>query len=156
MPAAALPPAALPSVYPVELNRPFKPQLYTLVSVGRDPGYAAHQEHFGKTDGLNIRLKMLLAAVGRYFARPVMVTSGCRSQDSNREAGGARRSLHLACLAADIKVAGVSKLALMRYVVALPGIGGIGTYCANGIVHIDLGPRRSWFYPCRTKTRRRK
>ena len=26
-----------------------------------------------------------------------------------------------------------------------PGIGGIGRYC-NGIVHVDIGPKRTWTY----------
>lgn len=147
----AVPAAALPPYPPLRLGEPPKRPLYTLVSVGRQLGYAAHEKGVGETDGLNIRLKMLLADLGRYFGSPVTVTSGCRSKDANRQAGGALRSLHLACLAADIKIAGVSKQALVRYALGLAGVGGIGTYCDNSIVHIDLGPRRTWSHPCRKK-----
>ncbi|MDP9136904.1 MAG: D-Ala-D-Ala carboxypeptidase family metallohydrolase, partial [Pseudomonadota bacterium] len=149
--SGAGPSAALPSSgYPMRQNEP--PRFYTLVSVGRDDGQAGHQSHVGNTDGLNFRLKSLLAEVGRFFGMPVTVTSGCRSPDDNRRAGGALRSLHLFCLAADIKVAGVSRSALVDYVRGLRGIGGIGIYCDNTIVHVDLGPRRIWSHPCKRKT----
>jgi uncharacterized protein YcbK (DUF882 family) len=145
----ALPVAALPPVYPMKVNDAPRRALVTLVSIGREHYYVGRENHFGNRDGLNARLKKLLAEVGAYFRKDVTITSGCRSHDANRRAGGAPQSLHLFCLAADIKVAGVSKLALVRYVQALRGIGGIGTYCSNGIVHIDLGPRRRWFHHCR-------
>lgn len=60
-----------------------------------------------------------------------------------RAAGGAKRSLHLQCKAADIKVAGISEGQLLRYVRTLPGVGGVGTYCGNSVVHVDIGPRRT-------------
>lgn len=104
--------------------------------------------------GLNPRLRRLLAVVRRHYGRPVIISSGCRSHRHNRRVGGAKHSLHLRCMAADFKVAGVSKASLRRYVSGLPGRGGVGTYCGRNIVHLDVGPRRSWYYGCRKRRRR--
>lgn len=98
---------------------------------------------------LHPQVRRTLAAVERKFGRPVEVTSGCRSRRANRLAGGARHSLHLSCMAADFKVAGVSKARLVQFVSNLPGRGGIGTYCRNSIVHVDAGPARNWHQRCR-------
>ncbi len=112
----------------------------------------------GGKKGLNSRLVNLLSEVERHFGRPVTITSGCRSTRTNRRAGGARQSYHLRCMAADIRVAGVSESQVLRYVSKLPGRGGVGTYCRNSIVHLDVGPRREWHQGCgsRTKTARKK
>ncbi len=98
---------------------------------------------------LHPQVRKTLSAVEKKFGRRVEVTSGCRSRQANRKAGGARRSLHLDCMAADFRVAGVSKARLVRFVSALPGRGGIGTYCGNSIVHVDAGPVRNWHQRCR-------
>ncbi|MGQ0484511.1 MAG: YcbK family protein [Hyphomicrobiales bacterium] len=102
----------------------------------------------GGGKGLNWRLVSLLSAVERHFGKPVTVTSGCRSFRTNRRAGGARRSFHLRCMAADIRVAGVSEAQVLRYVRKLPGRGGVGTYCRNSVVHLDIGPHREWHQRC--------
>ena len=104
-----------------------------------------------RASGLNSRLRGLLRRIERHYGRPVTVSSGCRSKARNRRAGGARKSYHLRCMAADIKVAGISKSKLLRYVRGLPGRGGVGTYCRNSIVHIDVGPRRAWHQRCRRR-----
>lgn len=98
--------------------------------------------------GLNGRLVGLLSKISRHYGRPVTITSGCRSFASNRRAGGRRHSLHLRCMAADIRVRGVSEVALLRFVRVLPGRGGVGTYCRNSVVHVDVGPRREWHEGC--------
>ncbi len=103
--------------------------------------------------GLNRRLRRLLLKIERHYGKPVLISSGCRSKARNRKAGGARRSYHLRCMAADIKVPGVSKRRLLRYVRGLGGRGGIGTYCRNSIVHVDVGPRREWHQRCRRRKR---
>jgi hypothetical protein len=145
---------AVPPVRLLPIAEPPKLPLHTLASVGRADGHAGHEVHGDKLVGLSVRLKGILYDVAKYFRSPVTVTSGCRSSDVNQRVGGAQRSLHLSCLAADIKVAGVSKFALARFAEALPGVGGIGTYCSSDIVHIDLGVRRTWFRPCRRKAKR--
>jgi hypothetical protein len=51
-------------------------------------------------------------------------------------------------MAADIKLAGVAEGTLLRFVSRLPDRGGVGIYCRNSIVHVDVGPRRSWQQGC--------
>ena len=105
--------------------------------------------------GLNPRLRRLLAVVSRHYGRSLVITSGCRSARHNRRVGGARRSMHLHCKAADFKVPGISKASLRRYVSTLRGRGGVGTYCGRNIVHLDVGPRRSWYYGCHKRHHRK-
>ena len=103
--------------------------------------------------GLNPRLVKLLHHVESHFGHRVHITSGCRSKKHNRRVGGARKSLHLSCKAADVRVASISITRLKRFLRTLPGHGGIGTYCNKSIVHIDVGPRRSWHYGCKKRRR---
>lgn len=102
----------------------------------------------GKTAGLNRKLVGLLYQIERHYGRGVTVTSGCRSYSHNRRIGGARESFHLRCLAADIKVGGVGKGALVHYVSGMGGRGGVGLYCRDSSVHVDIGPRRNWIWQC--------
>lgn len=99
------------------------------------------------------RLKRLLRKVSRHYGRKLRITSGYRSHRHNRRIGGARRSQHIHCTAADFYVPGVNKYALARYLKSLPGRGGVGTYSGNRIVHLDVGPRRSWHWGGRKKRR---
>lgn len=69
--------------------------------------------------------------------RPV-VTSGMRQH-------GRSHSEHRTCKAADIRVPGVSDRTVVAAARTAGGIGGIGVYC-NGIVHVDVGPRREWAF----------
>jgi uncharacterized protein YcbK (DUF882 family) len=112
----------------------------------------------GGKEGLNPSLINLLNQVENHFGRPVTIISGCRSYRHNREIGGARKSYHLRCMAADIRVAGFSDSQVLRYVRDLPGRGGVGTYCRTSMVHVDVGPRRSWHWGCgsRKKIARKK
>jgi Peptidase M15 len=106
------------------------------------------QVRSGKVGGLNPRLIFLLNRIEGHFHRPLTVTSGCRSHAHNRQIGGARESWHLRCMAADVKIDGVSKGAVARFASSLGGRGGIGTYCHDSSVHVDLGPRREWYWGC--------
>ena len=101
------------------------------------------------------RLKKLLRKISAHYGKPVIVISGYRSPSHNRRVGGARRSQHMRCTAADFRVPGVSKFALARYAKSLPGRGGVGTYCRSGFIHLDVGPRRSWHWSCGRRGKRR-
>ncbi len=101
-----------------------------------------------KRSGLRPGLQVALAQISAHYGRPVQITSGCRSVRSNRLAGGRKASYHLRCMAADIRVPGVGERQLLAYVKRMPRIGGVGTYCGNSIVHIDIGPRRQWGGRC--------
>lgn len=82
------------------------------------------------------RLNLVLAHIARRTGARPIVTSGHRH-------GGRRGSQHRTCMAADIRVPGVSVSRIVAAARTAPGIGGIGTYC-NGIVHVDVGPKRRW------------
>lgn len=97
---------------------------------------------------LKPRLVSMLKTIEGHFRRPVMITSGYRSPSYNRLVRGARRSLHMLCEAADIQVEGVSKWQIANFVRALPGRGGVGTYCNTDSVHVDIGPERDWNWRC--------
>jgi uncharacterized protein YcbK (DUF882 family) len=101
---------------------------------------------------LHPRVRSIIAQVEGHYGRPVTITSGCRSRANNRSAGGAKASMHLSCRAADIRVAGVNEGTLLRFVKKLPSVGGVGTYCRNGIVHVDIGPKRQWHQSCGRRT----
>ena len=107
----------------------------------------------GSKKGLSPQLVNLLFEVERHFRKPVTIISGCRSYQYNRRVGGARKSYHLRCMAADIEVAGVSESQVLRYVSKMPGRGGVGTYCRNSMVHVDVGPRREWYQGCGSRKR---
>ena len=111
-------------------------------------GVAPYGAESKSRDGLDRRLVRLLSLIEGHVGRPIVISSGCRSSRANRRAGGARRSYHIRCMAADIKLAGISEGTLLRFVSRLPGRGGVGTYCRNSIVHVDVGPRRDWSQRC--------
>lgn len=98
--------------------------------------------------GLNRRLNGILYQISNHFHAPVSVISGCRSRAHNRRIGGARESWHLRCMAADIRVAGVGPSAVFRYAASLPGRGGVGSYCHESFIHVDVGDRREWHWGC--------
>jgi len=133
------------------LNRSQKQSLRRLPAARHKSSRSRHNRH----RGLHPRLNRLLAMVKRHYGKSLTVSSGCRSHRHNRRVGGAKRSMHLRCMAADFKVAGVSKARLRRFVSGLPGRGGVGTYCGKSIVHLDVGPRRSWYHGCRKRRKRR-
>ncbi|OQP88067.1 hypothetical protein BTR14_00885 [Rhizobium rhizosphaerae] len=93
-------------------------------------------------------LKAILKSVETRFGRKVLVTSGHRTPVHNARVGGAPKSRHLTCEAADIQVAGVDKLQLAGYLRSLPNVGGVGTYCHTQSVHVDTGKRRDWNWGC--------
>lgn len=95
------------------------------------------------------KLLQLLSAIERKYGKRVLVTSGYRSPAHNKRVRGAANSFHMACAAADIQVAGVSKWELASFVRSLPGRGGVGTYCHTRSVHVDVGPERDWNWRCR-------
>jgi hypothetical protein len=80
----------------------------------------------------------LVRSAGAYFAETPVITSGQRNR-------GRRGSLHRRCMAADFFIPGVERARLARFLRALPGAGGVGTYCHTKSVHIDIGDRRNWY-----------
>ena len=83
------------------------------------------------------KLEAILAHIAVKTGHKPIVTSGHRPRSGT--------SQHSHCLAADIRVPGVSDRAVVAAASTAPGIGGIGRYC-NGIIHVDVGPKRRWVY----------
>jgi hypothetical protein len=83
----------------------------------------------------------LLRRLEAQYGRKPVVTSGYRT----RGRGG---SLHRRCMAADILVPGVSADSLARTARNVPGMGGVGIYCHESLVHVDIGTPRDWRYGC--------
>ena len=98
------------------------------------------------------RLRSVLNKVRARYGATAIVSSGYRSKSHNRRVGGARRSMHMQCKAADIRVPGVNKYQLARYLKTIPSVGGVGTYGCNGSVHVDVGPKRQWHWRCRRRS----
>jgi uncharacterized protein YcbK (DUF882 family) len=96
-------------------------------------------------------LVRVLKAVERRYGRKLIVTSGYRSRSYNISVRGAKNSMHMYCAAADIQVPGVSKFELANFLRAMPGRGGVGTYCHTNSVHVDIGPERDWNWKCRRR-----
>lgn len=98
----------------------------------------------------------LLKVVERHYGKKPIITSGYRSPNRNRRAGGAKNSQHIYCKAVDIQVEGVSKWNLAKFLRTVPGRGGVGTYCRTNSVHLDIGSKRDWHHPCRRSSKRKK
>ncbi|ATN32742.1 peptidase M15 [Rhizobium sp. ACO-34A] len=82
-------------------------------------------------------LRIILAHISRQTGRRLIITSGHRPHSG--------RSQHTRCYAADFRIPGVSERRILAAAASAPGIGGIGRYC-NGLVHVDIGPKRRWAY----------
>lgn len=109
-----------------------------------------------QTEGVDVgclkpSLVRMLKTVEQHFGKKMIVTSGYRDPERNRKVRGARNSMHMYCAAADVQVPGVDKHRLAAYVRAMPGRGGVGTYCHTNSVHIDIGPERDWNWRCRAR-----
>ncbi|KTR02866.1 hypothetical protein NS365_20290 [Aureimonas ureilytica] len=101
------------------------------------------------TNCFDSNLMSLISQIETRFHQKVVITSGFRSPSHNRRVNGAKASLHMQCKAADLHVPGVNGQEVARFVRALPVRGGVGTYCHTASIHIDVGPRRDWNWPCR-------
>ena len=86
------------------------------------------------------QLKSVIAEVSQYGR--VVVSSTGRSAGHNRAVGGASKSYHLNCQAADFRVHGnvASAASFLRN---HGSVGGFHHY-GGGLFHIDTGPKRSW------------
>ena len=97
---------------------------------------------------LDLRLVDLIEAAETHFGKQALIASGCRSDLYNKQVGGAPRSFHLSCDAADLIIPGVSVREAKLFFEDLVGVGGIGTYCYLTSIHIDVGPSRRWHRDC--------
>ena len=125
-------------------------------ALGRIGGHGLRTQHSKVSVGcLKPKLVRLIKRAERHFGRHAIVTSGYRSRRHNRRVGGARKSMHVSCEAADIQISGVAKWKLASWLRKQEGRGGVGTYCHTRSVHIDIGEKRDWNWRCKRRKRRR-
>ena len=96
-------------------------------------------------------LHKLMAKLGKPNGE-IDIVCGYRTPQSNtylrtRAAvtGVAQHSQHMLSKAIDIRVPGVSTLALRNAALSL-GLGGVGYYPTSQFVHVDVGPVRQWSF----------
>jgi uncharacterized protein YcbK (DUF882 family) len=85
----------------------------------------------------------LSEAQRRLGGRPLLLTCGFRTAETNRIVGGDPGSLHVVGKAADVAVPGVPVDRLHRTLLDLR-VGGVGFYPARRFCHVDVGPVRTW------------
>lgn len=87
-------------------------------------------------------LAAVLEKIRVHFGRPVIISSGYRTESHNEKSGGAAYSRHQYGLAADISIYGVSPAEIAAYAeTLLPSSGGIGVY--KRFCHVDVRKDRS-------------
>ncbi len=75
---------------------------------------------------------------------PIFINSARRCPGHNKEAGGAKFSMHMREIAVDIKIAPFSRKAIYDASL-MAGFKGLG-FGVN-FLHLDIGARRRWTYP---------
>lgn len=75
------------------------------------------------------------------FGKKIVVTSGYRTPWRNASVGGASRSLHTKCMAADFFIPGVPKSELIAFAKSLRAVGGLGCYYGRPFIHVDVRSR---------------
>lgn len=90
----------------------------------------------GHTAEMDHKLLTILDRVRDYFNAPVIITSGIRCEQHNRNVGGVYNSRHRTGHAADIVVRGFSSAMVDAYVGSIVGVNY--HYCIDGsAVHVD-------------------
>jgi len=89
----------------------------------------------------------LLQKIREHFKKPVYVVSAYRCVEHNKAVGGAENSYHMQGLAYDIKIVGVSPLAVAQIAIDV-GFTGIGVYTNNGnsFTHVDTRKTRTYWH----------
>ena len=92
-----------------------------------------------KTDPIFVSLTLVnaLECIREHFKKPVYINSAYRNPAYNAMIGGAKRSMHMYGMAADIHINGVTPKQIAEYANTLmPDRGGIGIY--DSFCHIDV------------------
>jgi len=98
-----------------------------------------------KFDVVDVELLTALIDLREYFGVPVVISSGCRCIDHNREVGGVKGSMHVLGKAADVSVKGFTSEQVCDYLnTKYYHKYGIGLY--SNFVHLDVrGEKKRWF-----------
>lgn len=89
-----------------------------------------------------VQLAKRLDGLRYYYAKPITITSGWRSERVNNAVGGAKNSFHLVGMAADIIVSTVPASHVQRDWKSR-WAGGLGY--GNGFTHLDMRPWKARF-----------
>ena len=86
----------------------------------------------------------VLEKIRVHFGKPVIISSGYRTENHNAKNGGAAYSRHKYGMAADIRISGVSPADIAAYAETLLGAGGgVGVY--RQFCHVDVrGEKSRW------------
>jgi uncharacterized protein YcbK (DUF882 family) len=113
-------------------------------------GHLLRDHRTNEVHPIDPRLLDLLFALHREVngREPFHVISGYRSPKTNamlrrRSGGVAKKSLHMAGKAVDIRLPGRDLATLRRAALALEA-GGVGHYPKVGFIHVDTGRVRAW------------
>lgn len=96
------------------------------------------------TDTIFIDLELVdvIQKIREHFDKPVIITSGYRTEPYNKKVGGVNQSQHLYGRAVDIKINGVSPKEVAKFAeTLLPKSGGIGIY--STFTHIDVREKKA-------------
>ena len=99
---------------------------------------------------IDIELINKLEIIRNYFDKPVVITSGYRTESYNQKVSNSKESQHCLGKAVDIRVQGVSPIAVALYCefYLMAGIGGVGLYKGQGFTHIDTRDKMTrWVQP---------
>lgn len=99
---------------------------------------------------IDTNLIPILESIREYFNSPVYIMSGYRTEVYNKKVSNTKDSQHCKGTAVDVRVAGVSPvaIALMCEYDLLKGTGGIGLYKGQNFTHIDTREKMTrWVQP---------
>ena len=96
------------------------------------------------TDPIFVSLNLVdvLECIREHFKKPVYINSAYRNPAYNAMIGGAKKSMHMYGMAADIHINGVTPKQIAEFAETLmPDSGGIGIY--DNFCHIDVRLERT-------------
>lgn len=85
-----------------------------------------------------------LLIIEAIFKCDIIITSGCRCKQHNRNEGGADDSQHQYGDCCDFTTTNKDDLQKINDIYSKTWDGGFHYYPTKGIIHIDLGRRRRW------------
>lgn len=100
---------------------------------------------FACKDGSNLvkvdsELLVKLQKLRDRIKKPIIITSGYRTESHNKKVGGSKNSQHLYGKAVDIKVSGMTPQTLLKHAESV-GFNGIGLYKWG--IHVDVRKNRA-------------
>jgi uncharacterized protein YcbK (DUF882 family) len=100
--------------------------------------------------GLDSPDPRLVASVEELFRAvrvPIHILSGCRCMEHNAKVGGAKASVHMLGLAADITVPGVPIRTVAAHAMRIAAIKGLGLDEQRSMLHVDVRDATArWVY----------